>query len=294
MKPFAVNSHGRVVLPSNFFPDLDFSVFQTLDQFEEVVRRDFDAKAPTGTDIVQRVESGGYRNRYELLRDVGRNLTWVDRFDLSMYDKRPTRWRDVPRRRDDVFLPALTPWDEGERKVAAVASAYQGLPPAWDASAEDRIFAVLFDIFRHRRHHATDLPAIKPTVAEFLAEPANRTLSLPEYDPDYRVFDYQEIIDCQEDVPELEALLRLAMVLHNQYPWDRAHTRLTAAASLREDDFVVLHVPRVHPARQGGEPRATTRCGRPPPRPRRAAAAHRCSRALPGDAPTRVAGRRRG
>ena len=244
MKPFAVNSHGRLVLPSNFFPDLDFSVFQTLGQLEEVVRRDFEAKAPTGTDILERVESGAYRSRYELLRDVARNLTWVERFELSMYEKRPTRWRDVPRRRDDVFLPALTPWEGGERKVAAVESAYRALDPTWDEGAEERIFEVLFDIFLHRRHHASDLLPIKPTVAEFLAEPANRTLSLPEFDPDYRVFDYQEIIDCQEDVPELEALSRLAMVLHNQHPWDRAQTRLLPAASLADDDFVLLYVPR--------------------------------------------------
>src|SRR5437879_10178509 len=32
-------------------------------------------------------------------------------YAMTMYDKRPTRWRDVPRRRDDVFLPVFTPWD---------------------------------------------------------------------------------------------------------------------------------------------------------------------------------------
>ena len=34
------------------------------------------------------------------------------------------------------------------------------------------------------------------------------------------------------------------MVLHNQYPWDRADVRLTAIGELRDDDVVVLFQPR--------------------------------------------------
>src|ERR671932_877122 len=120
MKPFVLNRSGRLVFPSNFFPELDFSVFETLDQFAAVIRRDFEAKAPTGTEILERVEGGHYRSRYELMRDVALNLFWVNRYAMTMYEKRPTRWRDVPRQREDVFLPVLTPWEEGERKVAAV------------------------------------------------------------------------------------------------------------------------------------------------------------------------------
>ena len=58
MQPFVINSHGRLVFPSNFLPDLDFSVIETLDQLGAVIRRDFEAKAPTGTEILQRVEAG--------------------------------------------------------------------------------------------------------------------------------------------------------------------------------------------------------------------------------------------
>ena len=57
------------------------------------------------------------------------NLVWGNRYAMTMYEKRPTRWRDLPRRRDDVFLPVLTPWEQGERKVAAVAAAWSDLPP---------------------------------------------------------------------------------------------------------------------------------------------------------------------
>ena len=58
MKPFVINRHGRMVFPANFLGDLDFSVLQTLDQFAAVIARDFEAKAPTGTDLLARVESG--------------------------------------------------------------------------------------------------------------------------------------------------------------------------------------------------------------------------------------------
>src|SRR4029077_15423305 len=49
------------------------------------------------------------------------NLVWGNRYAMTMYEKRPTRWRDMPRRRDDVFLPLLTPWQEGDRKGAGGA-----------------------------------------------------------------------------------------------------------------------------------------------------------------------------
>ncbi len=122
VQPFVINSHGRMVFPSNFLPELDFTVIDDLDQLDAVIRRDFEAKAPSGTEILRRIEAGDhYSTRYELMRDVALNLFWTNRFAMTMYDKRPTRWRDVPRHREDVFLPVLTPWEDAERKVAAVA-----------------------------------------------------------------------------------------------------------------------------------------------------------------------------
>ena len=56
-----INRYGRIVFPFNFFPELDFSIFQTLDQFAAVIKRDFEEKAPTEADIVARVESRGYK-----------------------------------------------------------------------------------------------------------------------------------------------------------------------------------------------------------------------------------------
>jgi 3-oxoacyl-[acyl-carrier-protein] synthase-3 len=246
MRPFVVNGHGRLVFPSNFIAELDFSVLETLEQLGAVIRRDFEAKAPTGTEILERVDSHAYRTRYELLHDLAMNLVWGNRYAMTMYEKRPTRWRDLPRHRDDVFLPLLTPWEQGERKIAAVAAAWTELPPAWDADAEDRIFTLLFDIFRHKRHHATELPPVKPTVAEITSDPENLTFCFPTHDPDYPTRSYQEILDCTETVPELEPLHRLAMVLHNQYPWDLARTRLAEVGKIGDDDFVVAFVPRNH------------------------------------------------
>ena len=129
MQPFVINSHGRMVFPSNFLPELDFSVIDDLDQLEAVIRRDFEAKAPSGTEILHRIEAGDhYSSRYELMRDVALNMFWTNRFAMTMYDKRPTRWRDVPRNRDDVFLPVLPPWQDAERKVAAIQELFAALP----------------------------------------------------------------------------------------------------------------------------------------------------------------------
>ena len=57
-----------------------------------------------------------------------------------------------------------------------------------------------------------------------------------------------DIIDCAEDVAELEALHRWAMVLHNQYPWDRAQAELVEVGELDDDDYVVVFAP-ARPAR---------------------------------------------
>jgi 3-oxoacyl-[acyl-carrier-protein] synthase III len=244
MESFVFNSLGRIVFPANVFPELDFSVFETLEQFSEVIRRDFDTKAPTGTDILERVEADGYADRYELLTDLALNLFWANRYAITMYDKRPTRWRDVPRHRTEMYLPTLTPWENGERKVAAVAQAYESLPPRWDATAEEAVFAIVFDVFRHKRHHATDIPVIKPTIAELLDDDTAQTLVLHQYSPDFPRYSYQEILDCSHPTPELEALLRRAMVLHNQYPWDREHAQIKPVTHLDDDDFVVLYAPR--------------------------------------------------
>lgn len=89
MKPFVVNRHGRLVFPANVLGELDFSVLDTLEQFTAVVGRDFEAKAPTGTDIIERI-TAGYATRFELLRDIAQNLYWVNRYAMTMFDKRPT------------------------------------------------------------------------------------------------------------------------------------------------------------------------------------------------------------
>ena len=244
MQPFLLNRHDRIVFPSNFVPELDLSAVDTLEQLDTVIRRDFETKAPTGSDILKRVEDGAYTSRYELMRDVALNMFWVGRYALTMYEKRPTRWRDVPRRRSDVFVPIVTPWEGGDQKVGAVKAAYDALPPTWDGEAEDHIFSILFDVFGHRKHHATELSALKPTVAEILATPTNLTFRLNGYDPDFPTYGLDDIIDCAEDAPELEALHRWAMVLHNQYPWDRSQAELVEVGQLQDDDYVVAFHPR--------------------------------------------------
>ncbi len=244
MHSFELNKHGKIVFPANCFPDLDFSTFESIEQLDAVIRRDFDSKAPTGTDILERIKTGAYQTKFELMRDMALNLFWANRFKITMYDVRPTRWADVPRSRDDIFIPIQTPWEDRETKVTAVQSAYPGLPAQWDAEVEDSIFEILFDVFGHRRNHATKLSAVVPTVAELLSDPGNQTLRLNRYDPDFRRYSYAEIIDCNEDVAELEALRRWSMVLHNQYPWSRSEAALTAVKELRDDDYVVVFHPR--------------------------------------------------
>ena len=243
MKPFVVNRYGRIVFPYNFFPALDFSVFETLEQFAAVIRRDFEEKAPTEAEIVARLESGDYKGRYELLRDLALDLFWVNRYPFTMYDKQPMRWRDVPRQRDDIFLPIFKPWEGGEL-AAAIESGYRNLVPTWDEGTEHKISRILLDVFRHKKGAGAELSPIKPTVAEILSNPHNLTYHLLAHDPDYPGYGWDDIVEYWHGVPELEALMRQTMVLHNQYRWDRAKMRVIEVGKLHDDDFVVVYRPR--------------------------------------------------
>jgi 3-oxoacyl-[acyl-carrier-protein] synthase III len=243
MKPFVINRYGRIVFPYNFFPALDFSVFETLEQFAAVIRRDFEDKAPTETEMVTRLEAGGYKGRYELLRDLALDLFWVNRYPFTMYDKQPMRWRDVPRQRDDIFLPIFKPW-EGAEPAAAIEAGYRNLVPTWDEGTEDKIFRILLDVFRHKKGAGAELSPIKPTVGEILSNPRNLTYHLLAHDPDYPGYGWDDIVEYWHRVPELEALMRQTMVLHNQYRWDRGKMRVIEVGKLHDDDFVVAYRPR--------------------------------------------------
>ena len=243
--PFELNSHGKIVFPSNCFPDLDFSTFESLEQLDAVIKRDFDSKAPTGTAILERIQNGGYRTKFELMRDMALNLFWANRYKMTMYEVLPTRWADVPRQSSGRLRSrsrhrgrTATP------RSSAVRSAFPDLPAQWDEEIESSIFEVLYDVFGHRRNHATELSAVVPTVADLVADPDNQTLRLNRYDPDFPRYSYREIVDCDEKVPDLEALHRWSMVLHNQYPWSRNDAALAKVSELRDDDYVVLFYPR--------------------------------------------------
>jgi len=243
LKPFVINSHGRIVFPGNFFPDLDFSVFKTLKQFAAVIRRDFGEKARTDAEIAERLQGGGYKSRYELCRDLVLNRFWVNRYTFTMYEKRPIRWGDLPKQRDDVFLPIYKSRDSSTLANAAEAG-YQALPAPWDEEWEDRCFGMLLHVFRNKISAGGELRPIRPTVAEALTNPGNRTRQLVTYDPDFLRYSYDDVIDCLHSVPELEALMRQCMILHNQYPWDPATSTQTEIGNLKDDDYVVAFCPR--------------------------------------------------
>jgi 3-oxoacyl-[acyl-carrier-protein] synthase III len=81
-------------------------------------------------------------------------------------------------------------------------------------------------------------------VSEALADPANRTCHLLTYDPDYLRYTFDDVIDCLHPVPELEALMRQCMILHNQYPWDPSTSTQIEVGKLKDDDYVVAFHPR--------------------------------------------------
>ncbi len=242
LKPFVINSHGRIVFPANFFPELDFSVFKSLKQFAAVIRRDFGEKAPTDGEILARLRGGQYKSRYELCRDLVLNRFWVNRYTLTMYEKRPVRWGDLPKLREDVFLPVYKARDSPE--IGLLEEGYGNLSALWDADWEDQCFGMVMHVLRNKLSSGGELRPIRPTVAEAMADPSNRTRLLRTYDPDFRCYSYDDVVDTIHTVPELEALMRQCMILHNQYPWDPANSTQVEIGKLKDDDYVVAFVPR--------------------------------------------------
>ena len=100
-------------------------------------------------EIAAGLQAGEYKSRYDLCRDLVLNRFWVNRYTFTMYEKRPTRWGDLPRLRDDVFLPVYKPRDAGAI-ANAIEGGYRALPPSWDEELEDRSFSILLNVFRNR------------------------------------------------------------------------------------------------------------------------------------------------
>ncbi len=162
---------------------------------------------------------------------------------MTMYERRPTRWRDVPRQRADVFLPRLFDVDTGPA-IDALQAGYRGLPPGSDERAEDVMFGILLDVFRSRQTAGVGIAALNPTVREALARPDTLVCRLLDYAPDYPGYTVDDILGYAHPVPELEALMRHARVLHDQFRWDREQAQLVSVKDLADDDDVVVLHPR--------------------------------------------------
>jgi 3-oxoacyl-(acyl-carrier-protein) reductase len=125
-----------------------------------------------------------------------------------------------------------------------IAAGYQDLPASWDEELEDRSFAILLAVYKNALSAGGELRPVRPTIAEASAEPSNLTRQLKAYDPDYLSYTFDDVVDCLHPVPELEALMRQCMILHNQYPWDPSTSTQTEIGKLKDDDYVVAFYPR--------------------------------------------------
>ena len=235
MQPFVVNRHGRIVFPSNLVPELDFSVIDSLEQLDSVIRSATSRRRrrPARTSC-ERVEEGSYASRYELMRDVALNMFWTGRF--APHDVRE----------------AADPVDVMSRVTAPTSScpssALGGRRPE-GGGCPDGVRRAAVDLGRVRRG-----PDLRDPVRRLRPPQAPRDRAAR--DQAHRGGDHvrpgqphlpaEELRPRLPDVtgstrsstaartsPELEALHRWAMVLHNQYPWDRSQAELVEVGQLR-------------------------------------------------------------
>src|SRR5262249_47136815 len=102
----------------------------------------------------------------------------------------------------------------------------------------------LIEIVRSQPGDATDVAARNPTIAEALATPRSRTYRLLDFDPDYPTYSEDDVINFGHAVPELEALMRQAMVIRDQFRWAPASQQVVEVGRVQDDDMVVLLYPR--------------------------------------------------
>ena len=160
MKEFVINNHGRIVLPFNFFPEMDFSVIETLEHLKTVITRDFGEKAPSEKDMMERVNAGKYKSRYELCRDLALNLYWVNRYALTMYEERPTRWADLPRQPRRCLPSPLQAMGFGPCGRGHSGWLQRSCATSGKIETEDEIFGLLLNGFRSKPSAGGDLRAL--------------------------------------------------------------------------------------------------------------------------------------
>ena len=247
MRPFVVNGHGRLVFPSNFSAELDFSVLETLEQLEAVVKRDFEAKAPTGTEILERVESGAYDSR------VPAAARPRDEPGLGQ----PLRDDDVREASDAMARPSAPP----RRRLPAAADAVGGR-----ASARSRPSPTAWSELSRRRGtprprtgssracsrssatSATTRPSCRPSSRPWTRSRATRrNLTLLPPAPRPRLPDLQLRGDprLQRGGPRARAAAPPRDGAPQPVPvGPGARARLEEVGKIGDDDFVVAFVPR--------------------------------------------------
>jgi len=106
MKRFVVNRHGRLVFPCNFFPALDVSVFDALEPFEAVIRRDFEEKARTTVEIASEVEAA-VRQAAAALADAKKSVADLNAIPA---DTAPAARDALAQATGDKIVAALMAW----------------------------------------------------------------------------------------------------------------------------------------------------------------------------------------
>ena len=247
-----------------------------------------------------KASSGGYRRRFQLLRDLALNLFWGNRYAMTMYEKRPTRWRDVPRSRDDIYLPMLTPWEErraqGGRRRRLLTRAHRRVRRRRPRTASTRSCSTSTATSCTTRRAAGDQ-------ADGPGDPGRSPPTSPSacrrYDPDYPTHGYDEILDCTEEEPSSSPAPhgdRPAQPV----PVGPGRGAADAGRQIDDDEFVVAFLPRNREVREFIRRVKAGRPARPGPPARRGAEAGgalppgRRARAVRGHAPDRVAGGRQG
>lgn len=228
----------------SFFPELDVSGVDSVADLEEIINRDFAAKAPTASDVTDRIASGGYGSRYDLLRDVTRYLYWAHRQFLTLYTLRPCRWEDLPTDDPEARLPVVTRSDAASKLAKLIATAFEHLPSRWPGNAEGAALRLLLEPLASVGYDAARMPCVLPSLDMALSDTQNVALRVHSVRYLGSQMRREQVLALNDPQPELTALLRQAGALVCEHVGRWGLPELAAIGSFRNSDFVLVCSPR--------------------------------------------------
>lgn len=225
-------------------PDLRHACAKSLQELEPQIERDFASKAPTASEIVDRIASDHYASAYEILRDAIRYLYWANRYFLTLYALRPCRWEDLPWDDPEARLPVVVALNGAQDLDVALSNAVARICAGCPDDRSRLVLEHLQGPLASVTFDPARLRAILPTVPLTIRNPDASVMRVPGPRLSSNNTPRREIAHQRDGAPEVTALMRQAFAIASDHVGRWGRPQPTRVRALGPRDFVLLAWPR--------------------------------------------------